>query len=248
MSTIQKRDTSRSDKIVINLWRNHDGKVYAKSVDALELESRVRFSFYNDPPLEKVFSSSMAKEIKNILNLSAERRGVLMLPDLVIDAGVFFVRGCRVMTTASTSGIESIMIRLIDFSGSVISMLSSSFSKSEQICSDFSEATIYAFENVLFPLRKFGSYLGNLLQDQDKYLNKEQVKFLKGIAEEIDGLVNFGELAAQASPITGSATARPADRFGLIANALLSSPDFGKGGRPDSRPADQLDRFRREIE
>lgn len=187
---------SEPEKLIVNIWKNPDGTLFTRSVEIVDKISRVRFSFNADSILEMVFNSDAAKAFREIVDKTIERRGMLMMPDHSIHLSDLFIQGCRVMVTATESGIENIMIRFVRFYGRVLSLFSETFSHKDCIAEGATEQAATALENVYLPLRNFSTYLDQILAEGPESLDDTKANFLKTVRGEIQKLSYYGDMIA----------------------------------------------------
>ena len=183
-----------TEKLVINLWKNPDGAIFARSVEIMDKVSRVRFSFNADCMIESVFNSRAMHEIRAIIDRMADRRGILALPDLRIDLKDLVLEGCRVLVTAAEDGIETIMVRFVRYFGRVLSLFQDGFSHRDCLADTAVDQAVSALEKVYMPLRNFSVYLDDLLANFPHLLDREKISFLQRIRDEISGMGHVSDI------------------------------------------------------
>ncbi len=182
------------EKLIINLWKNPDGAIFARSVEIVDKISRVRFSFNADCVIESVFDTRAMSEIRDIVDRTTEQRGILMLPDLRINLKDLILEGCRVMVTAAEDGIETIMVRFVKYFGRVLSLFRDGFSHRDCLADSAVDQAISALEKVYLPLRNFSVYLDDLLVNFPHLLDREKITFLRRIREEMHEMGHISDL------------------------------------------------------
>ena len=223
------------EKLIINLWKNPDGAIYARSVEIVDKISRVRFSFNAESLMHDIFTPSASDALVDIVERTTFQRGMLMLPDMRLDLQDLVLMGCRVMVTAAQNGIENIMIRFVKFYGRVKTLFKEGFHHKDSLSEDAVDQAVDALERVYMPLRNFSQYLTDLLANFPHLLNNDQTVFLNRINGEIKDLSYFSDLivhyvnsnGASSFPDTVSpAVNRNGSPAGFVEDSLLN------GGRP----------------
>ena len=182
------------EKLIINLWKNPDGAIFARSVEIIDKISRVRFSFNADCLIDSVFDGRAMQEIREIVGRTADQRGILMMPDLRINLRDLVLEGCRVMVTAAEDGIETIMIRFVKYFGRVLSLFRDGFSHRDCLAENAVDQAISALEKVYMPLRNFSTYLDDLLANFPHLLDPDKIAFLRRIREDISEMGHISDL------------------------------------------------------
>ncbi|MEL7466987.1 MAG: hypothetical protein AAFN27_00945 [Pseudomonadota bacterium] len=182
------------EKLIINLWRNPDGTLFTRSVEIVDQVTRVRFSFNSDFTIDGIFKNGAVRALKDIVQDSSNRRGMLILPDLKIQLEGILLSGCRVLITATEQGIENIMIRFAKYYGRVNALFNEGFSHRDSLAEDAVDQAVEALEKVYLPLRNFSYYLSDFLNRFPNVLGKQRTEFLRKISNEITTLGYFTDL------------------------------------------------------
>ena len=183
-----------NEKLVINLWKNPDGTLFARSVEIIDKISRVRFSFNADCTIETVFNSRIMCELQTIVDKMSEKRGILAMPDLRLNLKDLVLEGCRVLVTAAEDGIETIMVRFVKYFGRVLSLFRDGFSHRDCLAESAVDQAVSALEKVYMPLRNFSIYLDDLLANFPHLLDREKISFLRRIRDEINGMGHISDV------------------------------------------------------
>lgn len=186
--------TGSQEKLIINLWRNPDGVVFTRSVEIVDQITRVRFSFNSDLKIENIFKQTAVRALTDVLRDALDKRGMLIMPDLKIQLEGILLSGCRVMVTATESGIENIMIRFVKYYGRVTALFNEGFSHRDSLAEDAVDQAVDALERVYLPLRNFSYYLSDFLERFPHVLGKQRTEFLQNISKEISTLGYFTDL------------------------------------------------------
>ena len=182
------------EKLVINLWKNSDGVVFTRSVEIVDEVTRVRFSFSGDLAIECVFTQPAVNALIDVLDDATGKQGMLSMPDLKIQLEGILLSGCRVMVTATDSGIEHIMVRFVKYYGRVTSLFKEDFSHRDSLSEDAVDQAVHALEQVYMPLRNFSYYLTDFLERFPQVLGKQRTDVLEKINNEIHSLDYYTDL------------------------------------------------------
>ncbi|MEM9063240.1 MAG: hypothetical protein AAGD13_22500 [Pseudomonadota bacterium] len=186
--------TGSPEKLIINLWRNPDGTLFTRSVEIVDQVTRVRFSFNSDFTIDGIFKKEAVSALRDIIQDSSNRRGMLILPDLKIQLEGILLSGCRVLITATEQGIENIMIRFAKYYGRVNALFNEGFSHRDSLAEDAVDQAVEALEKVYLPLRNFSYYLSDFLNRFPNVLGRQRTEFLQKISNEITTLGYFTDL------------------------------------------------------
>lgn len=186
--------TDTSEKLVVNLWREPDGRLFARSVEIVDRISSVRFSFNSDCMIDRIFDRRALSEICGIVARVASPRGVLMLPDLRIDLKGLVLEGCRVLVTTAEDGIETIMVRFTSYFGRVLSLFRDGFQQRSGLSENAVDQAISALEKVYMPLRKFSVYLDDLLATFPHLLDRDKIASLRRIRADVAEMGHISDL------------------------------------------------------
>ena len=182
------------EKLIINLWKNPDGSTHLRSVEVADKISRVRFSFKHASSIEDLLSPMAAEAVYGIVAKTETQRGLLMMPDLVVDLRELILSGCRVLVTAAENGIESIMIRFVKFFGKITVLFREGFSHKDSLSETAVDQAMDALERVYLPLRNFSFYLDDMLGSFPHLLSAEERSFLEKIRKEVHGMSHVTDL------------------------------------------------------
>lgn len=182
------------EKLIINLWKNPDGVIFARSVEIVDEVTRVRFSYTSDLKIESLFKEPAVRALLDVLKDATSGRGMLSMPDLKIQLEGILLSGCRVMVTATEQGIENIMIRFVKYYGRVTSLFNEGFSHRDSLAEDAVDQAVDALERVYLPLRNFSYYLSDFLHRFPSVLGKQRTDFLQNISKEISTLDYYTDL------------------------------------------------------
>ena len=165
-----------SDHLVLNLWRHSDGSTFVSSVEVIDKKSRLRLSCCERTRPQDVFSKEVFEKLTYVFQQCSDLRGFLSLPDLKLSVGDLVLVGCRIMVSATKSGVEQVLVRFSKCYGKFNTLFRPEFRHRDSFASEGVERAVDALEKIYLPLIEICFCVQH--RKIDVPLHKVQIQFL----------------------------------------------------------------------
>lgn len=179
------------DNLVINVLKDHNGRLSVSGIEINDSVSNVRFSFKYDAPFHNILSPAVAKSLTELIETADIRCSSIALPDFQLTQGDVQLRGCRMDVSPPEMGVERIALRFDHFEGNVSALFMRRGGNGHSYGSDSIDQAVCALQQVYEPLRTFSLCLNGFLDETPHLLNREQMTYLRQIRGEIEQMSYF---------------------------------------------------------